>query len=223
MKFKEHHRDIRSWRTVDTATWVEGVGVWVHFQLGTENAPFLFLSHFTYMAQGGARGQNTTREPKIPCCKLTGREDRAKRSFSTPSLSSSGMWTLVVKGRIKLPVIIKQFLDLARDKLQGTLKETVVLEFSRMFTIKPGEVLAGGTRQPHAPCHELSELFEESACPSWGVRVSVAHGWLPFLLSSLLENTEGCKVYRFQSSALVLYVVPLPLTRANLFPFPSWF
>lgn len=137
--------------------------------------PFFFLSHFTYMAQGGARGQNTTREPKIPCCKLTGREDRAKRSFSTPSLSSSGMWTLVVKGRIKLPVIIKQFLDLARDKLQGTLKETVVLEFSRMFTIKPGEVLshllAGPANPtPHATSCRSSlrnqpALPGESGCP----------------------------------------------------------
>lgn len=122
MKLKEGCGEVGSWPMLLVLPELreEGVGVWAHFQLGTES-PVFSWGYSTCMARGEARGQNATRETKISCYKLIGSEDR-KRSSSSPSLYSSGLETLVVKGRIKLHFIIKHFLDLVKLSCKGLLK-----------------------------------------------------------------------------------------------------
>lgn len=142
VKFKEHHGEVVSRPTLDSATRAWRSGCVGSRPIRHRKCPFPPQGHFTCMAWGGTRGRSTTRETKISCYKLIGKEDRKKRNLSIPSLYSSGLWTLVVKERIQFYFIIKHFLDLARAELQRTFRDTIVLEFSRTFNNKPGKILS---------------------------------------------------------------------------------
>lgn len=110
MKFQEYHGEVGNWPAlIVLPVLAEGVSVWVPFQLGTESVLVFFPGPFHLPGLRWDQGPKHNKGNKNLYCKLIGREDRKERSFSTPSLSSSGLRTLVVKGRIKLHFIIKLF------------------------------------------------------------------------------------------------------------------